>query len=115
MSDNNTAGATSAAAKTGSAVGTENKRGRVHKAGAFDIRNVIGGLLGIYGIVLLISYFLLDPGMDVTTGESKDAVYNLWAGLALVVAAAVFFIWTKVDPIKIVETAPGESAGMVED
>ncbi|RAV33642.1 hypothetical protein [Corynebacterium heidelbergense] len=82
---------------------------RIHGAGAFDIRNVIGALLGIYGVVLLISYFLLSPGTDMTTGQAKDASYNLWTGLALALAAIVFFIWTKVDPIKIVEPAPGEA------
>ena len=28
----------------------------------FDIRNVIGALLGFYGIVLIICSFVLDPG-----------------------------------------------------
>ena len=90
---------------------------RSHMAGAFDIRNVIGSLMGLYGLVLLISYFLLDPGMDVTTGEPKNETYNLVCGLAMIVVAAVFFLWTKLDPVKIdepVETAesadPADSA-----
>ena len=68
-------------------------------AGAFDVRNIIGMLLGIYGIVLLISAFRLDPGMNPDTGLPKDASYNTWTGLALVIAAAVFLIWAKVRPI----------------
>ena len=78
---------------------------RSHTAGAFDIRNVIGSLMGLYGLVLLISYFLLDPGMDVTTGEPKNETYNLVCGLAMIAVAAVFLLWTKLDPIKIDESA----------
>ncbi len=68
-------------------------------AGAFDVRNIIGALLGLYGIVLLLSAFLLDPGMNPDTGLPKESAYNTWAGLALVLAAAVFLIWAKVRPI----------------
>lgn len=90
---------------------TAKKTKRSHMAGAFDIRNVIGSLMGLYGLVLLLSYFLLDPGMDVTTGEPKNETYNLVCGLAMVVVAAVFFLWTKLDPIKIDESAePAEAA-----
>lgn len=71
----------------------------VHKAGAFDIRNVIGGLIGIYGVFLLLSSAFLDPGLDPTTGELKNSGYNLWAGLALVIVAVIFFVWAKVKPI----------------
>ncbi|MDK8870499.1 hypothetical protein [Corynebacterium macclintockiae] len=78
---------------------------RSHMAGAFDIRNVIGSLMGLYGLVLLISYFLLDPGMDVTTGEPKNETYNLVCGLAMIAVAVVFLLWTKLDPIKIDESA----------
>ena len=68
-------------------------------AGAFAIRNIIGLLLGTYGVVLLLSAFFLDPGMNPDTGLPKDAGYNTWTGLALVIAAAVFLIWAKVRPI----------------
>ena len=76
---------------------------RSHMAGAFDIRNVIGSLLGIYGLVLLASFLLLDPGVDPSTGAPKENIYNLWAGLAMIAVAVVFAVWTKVAPIKIEE------------
>ncbi|MBC2681289.1 cell wall anchor protein [Corynebacterium anserum] len=83
---------------------TENKEvgHRSHMAGAFDIRNVIGALMGLYGVVLLISYLFLDPGQS-WEGLPKQASYNLWAGIAMVVVAAVFFIWSKLAPVKIDE------------
>ena len=74
---------------------------RSHTAGAFDIRNVIGALLGLYGLILLLSFLFLDPGVDAATGAAKDSSYNLWTGVAMLVAAGVFFWWTKANPIKI--------------
>ena len=83
---------------------------RSHTAGAFDIRNVIGALLGLYGLILLLSFFFLDPGVDAATGAAKDSSYNLWTGVAMLVAAGVFFWWTKANPIKIDETETGAEA-----
>ncbi|MFD5867167.1 cell wall anchor protein [Corynebacterium sp. NPDC060344] len=85
---------------------TSNKKA----AGAFDVRNIIGALLGIYGIVLLIAAFLLDPGMNPDTGLPKDASYNTWTGLALVASAAVFLIWAKVRPIIVPADAEAPAA-----
>lgn len=101
MSETNTPQAVAAQAEEAK----ENKEvgHRTHMAGAFDIRNVIGALLGIYGVVLLLSYFLLDPGVDPTTGQPKDSVYNLWAAVVLIAVAVVFMAWTKLNPIKIEE------------
>lgn len=83
---------------------------RSHTAGAFDIRNVIGALLGLYGLILLLSFFFLDPGVDAATGAAKDSSYNLWTGVAMLVAAGVFFWWTKANPIKIDEAKAGTEA-----
>lgn len=83
-------------------------------AGAFDVRNIIGMLLGIYGIVLLLSALLLDPGINPDTGLPKDASYNTWTGLALVVAAAVFLTWAKLRPI-IVPADPEAPADAVKE
>lgn len=67
-------------------------------AGAFDIRNVIGGLIGIYGLVLTIMG-ILDAG-DNGTG---DASANLWAGLAMLVSGIVFILWARLRPVKVPE------------
>ncbi|MDK4324966.1 hypothetical protein QP919_00335 [Corynebacterium propinquum] len=88
---------------------------RSHTAGAFDIRNVIGALLGLYGLILLLSFFFLDPGVDAATGAAKDSSYNLWTGVAMLVAAGVFFWWTKANPIKIDEAGTEADAGIAAD
>ena len=68
-------------------------------AGTFDIRNIIALLLGIYGIVLVLCSFFLDPGVDPDTGGLKDSADNLWTGIGLVAVAAFFFIWAWLNPI----------------
>jgi hypothetical protein len=64
-------------------------------AGAFDIRNIIGALLGIYGVLLLFAGIALDTATDKTGGINA----NLWTGLALAVASAVFLTWARLKPI----------------
>jgi len=64
-------------------------------AGAFDIRNVIGALLGIYGIILLVMAAFGPLSEDKTGGVNA----NLWAGIVLVVAAVVFVGWARLRPV----------------
>jgi hypothetical protein len=64
-------------------------------AGAFDIRNIIGSLLGIYGLILLLAGLFMDKEEAKTGGINA----NLWTGLALAVAAAVFLTWARLRPI----------------
>ena len=63
-------------------------------AGAFDIRNFIGLLLGLYGIILTLMGLLGDKELDKTGGVNA----NLWTGLALLVVAAVFMTWARLRP-----------------
>ncbi|GAA2735117.1 hypothetical protein GCM10009867_16720 [Pedococcus aerophilus] len=64
-------------------------------AGAFDIRNIIGSLLGLYGVILLLAGLFADPELEKTGGVNA----NLWTGLALAVAAAAFLVWARLKPI----------------
>ena len=49
------------------------------RVGLFDIRNFIGGLIGIYGIILVLTgLFTGDTQIDKSDGMS----INLWAGSA---------------------------------
>jgi hypothetical protein len=90
----------------------------------FDIRNVIGALMAIYGVVLTIAGFapaLLREREKVTEGAAPNPVdlyfgteANWWVGLALIVVAAVFFIWAALRPVTETEVeealAEGDSA-----
>ncbi|GAB3073768.1 hypothetical protein [Corynebacterium aquatimens] len=73
--------------------------GHTETASTFDIRNVIGYLLGFYGAVLIICGFILDPGVNPDTGVAKSSQDNLWVGIALAVAALFFIVWAKLNPI----------------
>ena len=68
-----------------------------HQAGAFDIRTFIALLIGIYGVVLVAT------GLFGTTEEAlakADGLnINLWAGLGMVVVAALFQIWARARPV----------------
>jgi hypothetical protein len=68
---------------------------RKHEAGAYDVRNVIAALIGFYGVVLLLVAIFGHDETDKTGGI--DA--NLWAGLAMVVFAVVFALWSRLRPV----------------
>ncbi|CAN5493395.1 hypothetical protein BH09ACT12_BH09ACT12_11230 [soil metagenome] len=74
-----------------------------HTAGAFDIRNVIGGLLGVYGVILLITRVVSgDEGGENSAGVNA----NLWAGLAMVIVGVAFIAWARFRPVVVpVETS----------
>lgn len=66
-----------------------------HTAGAFDIRNFIGALLGLYGVILTLMGLIGDKGLDKTGGINA----NLYAGIALLVVSAAFIAWARLKPI----------------
>jgi hypothetical protein len=66
-----------------------------HTAGLFDIRNIIGTLLGLYGLILTLAGIFADAEEDKTGGVNA----NLWAGLALLAGGAIFIIWAWLRPV----------------
>jgi hypothetical protein len=66
-----------------------------HKAGAFDIRNIIGALMGVYGVILTLAGLFGDKELEKTGGVNA----NLWTGLALIAVAAIFIGWARLRPI----------------
>ncbi|KGN38116.1 hypothetical protein [Knoellia subterranea] len=68
-------------------------------AGAFDIRNFIGMLLGLYGIILTLMGLFGDKELDKTGGVNA----NLWTGLALIVVSAGFMTWARLKPTVVPE------------
>lgn len=62
----------------------------------FDLRTVIGILFGVYGVLLLIIAVIDTPQTELD--KSAGIHLNLWTGLAMVVAAAVFFAWVRISP-----------------
>jgi hypothetical protein len=79
-------------------------------AGALDIRNIIGLLLGIYGLVLIVMGFVADQELAKTGGVNA----NLYAGIGLVVVAAVFLTWARLRPIVVPVHVAGEHGPNVD-
>jgi hypothetical protein len=78
----------------------------------FDVRNIIGALLGIYGVVLTIAGFapgLLGNHRSTATNNPVDLYVgtdaNWWVGLALIGVAILFIGWALVRPVKVPESA----------
>lgn len=75
-------------------------------AGVFDIRVIIGSLLGIFGLILLAMG--LFSGAQARDERANDVNLNLWTGLGLLVASAIFVLWARLRPIVIEEPPPGD-------
>lgn len=74
----------------------------------FDIRNIIGALLEIYGVVLLIAGLVpavLADRHEETTNNRVDLYIgtdaNWWVGVCLLVVAAAFFAWAYLRPVAV--------------
>jgi drug/metabolite transporter (DMT)-like permease len=75
-------------------------------AGALDVRNIIGILMGVYGVILVFMGIFSDS----TAPLAGDVNSNLWAGLALLVVAAVFLTWARLRPIVVPEDVDQDAA-----
>ena len=71
--------------------------GQRHTAGAYDVRTVIAGLIGLYGVVLTIMG-IVDYN-DADKAKTGDVNANLWAGIVMIVVAALFALWLRLRPI----------------
>jgi len=70
-----------------------------HTAGAFDIRNIIGGLIGLYGLILTLMGIFGDKELDKTGGVNA----NLWAGLIMLAIGLGFLLWARLRPVVVPE------------
>lgn len=80
-----------------------------HTAGAFDIRTIIGGLIGIYGVVLVLMGLFNATEEELAKADGLNV--NLWAGLGMVVFGAIFLAWVRLRPIVV----PDDVAAGVQD
>lgn len=77
--------------------------GATHQAGAFDIRSFISMLIGIYGVVLVVTGIIgtSDDALDRAGGLN----INLWAGIGMVVVAVLFQAWAMARPVRVPDEA----------
>ncbi|HWI42859.1 MAG TPA: hypothetical protein VNS81_04530 [Nocardioides sp.] len=81
---------------------TDDERRHRHTAGAFDIRNVIGALLGLYGLALLVVGLVSDDSGE----KTGDLGANLWTGIGLLVVSAAFLTWARLRPTVVPADVP---------
>ena len=74
---------------------TSETDGKPKKAGLFDIRNIIGALLALYGVILVLGGLLGEHEPEKTGGVNA----NLWTGLILLAVGSGFIGWAKLRPI----------------
>ncbi|OBC03448.1 hypothetical protein A5784_14635 [Mycobacterium sp. 852013-50091_SCH5140682] len=81
----------------------------------FDIRNIVGALLGIFGVLLTIAGFapaILGPHEPSTAHNTVDLYVgtsaNWWVGLVLIAVSATFIGWALLRPVP-AEQIPAET------
>ena len=67
------------------------------KVGAFDIRFVIGGLLGVYGLILILLGLFHASEEELAKGDGFNV--NLWGGIGMLVVAVAFVGWARWRPL----------------
>jgi hypothetical protein len=72
---------------------------QVRTAGAFDIRIIIGGLLGIYGVILTVTGLWFTNAHQKSKADGENL--NLMVGIALIVFAVIFIGWALLRPLKV--------------
>jgi hypothetical protein len=70
---------------------------RKHTAGAYDVRTVIAGLIGLYGIVLTIMGVVGDNADN--RAKTGDWNANLWSGIVMIIIAVAFALWLVLRPV----------------
>jgi hypothetical protein len=83
----------------------ESKPTERRRAGLFDIRVIIAGLLGIYGVILVLTGLL---GTDNDVDNATNI--NLLGGGMMIVVALGFFLWARLRPI-VVPAEVADDAG----
>jgi hypothetical protein len=69
------------------------------KGSAFDVRNVIAGLVGFYGLVLIAMGLFADTAEQ--RAKTGDLNANLWAGIGMALLAIVFVVWARLRPVEV--------------
>ncbi|MFF0609332.1 hypothetical protein ACFYUD_11730 [Nocardia tengchongensis] len=63
----------------------------------FDIRTIVAGLLGSYGVILIVTAAVHNSAADRLRSGGWNI--NLWSGLGMLAAAAIFMAWTFARPV----------------
>ena len=75
-----------------------------------DIRRIIAGLLGLYGVILLVAGIV---GSSAQKNKAAGVNITLWAGLVLLLMATFFLVWALTRPLmdELEDADAGANAG----
>ncbi|MEJ7636237.1 hypothetical protein [Aeromicrobium sp.] len=71
--------------------------------GLFDIRFIIGGLIGVYGVILTLLGLFNATEEELAKGDGLNI--NLWAGLGMLVVGLAFVAWARLRPVVVPDDA----------
>ncbi len=76
-------------------------------AGAFDIRNVIGVVIGLFGVILVIVGLFFSPTDELAKAGGIRA--NLISGIVMTVFGVGFIAWSRLRPVVVAEPKSDQS------
>ncbi|MBV9313716.1 MAG: hypothetical protein JO100_08150 [Pseudonocardia sp.] len=71
----------------------------------FDLRSVIALLFGVYGLVLLIMG-IISGDAPANLAKTGGMNLNLDVGIAMLITAALFALWVRLRPLRIITPPP---------
>lgn len=74
----------------------------------FDIRTIVGALMGLYGVVLIVVGAVKHGAADLARSGGWNV--NLWSGIAMAVVGVAFLVWVRLRPTQIPPSQPVDSA-----
>ena len=83
--------------RTESTADAESGGREMRAANLFDLRRIIGGVFGVWGVLLVIL------GLTESDAEIEKAAgvnINLWAGLGMLAISLVFLVWALTRPLE---------------
>ncbi|MFE7797863.1 hypothetical protein [Nocardia sp. NPDC057440] len=69
----------------------------------FDIRTIVGALLGSYGVILIITGLVHDTAAE--EAKTGGININLWSGIGMAAVAVAFLVWVLLRPVVVPPTA----------
>ncbi len=76
-------------------------------AGLFDLRFIIGGLLSVYGVILILLGTFRATDEELARGDGLNI--NLWAGLGMLAVGLGFAAWARWRPLVVPPDAASSS------
>ena len=70
------------------------------KVSLFDVRNIIGALMFLYGLILFLASF---GTSDAQKAKADGINANLWVGIVLLIFGVLMIIWAVTRPIVVDE------------